>query len=778
MLTKEDKRGREKSVVRLPVAMALAESGIRFLLTAVLSGAEMFGGYAMCGVAMTAASGAGAAGLAALLGACFGYLCFLGPLEGLRYVAAAVLVFAVSFALGDAPICRRSWFMPAVAAALDGTVGFIYLSEAGWSASGTVFFLTEIALTGALAYLYRLAFSVWEDAREQPGIFLRQGAGLLALACTALMTLERIPFLGGLSLGRTLAALLVMLAGWKGGVGIGSAVGIAAGLAMDLAAGTPPCCTAVYAFSGLMTGVFRQQGRLFAVTAYVAANAAAVLWAWERGVQIALLYEVFAASVIFLALPEKLFRRLESLSRTEGVADGAQRARDYAARRLEQTAAAFRVLSAQLRETFRPAVQNASDASKVFTKAADRVCVRCDLRELCWNREYQSTRSALNDTLPSLLDRGRGEPGDYPPQFAGRCVNMSGFAGAVNEELAAYLTRRQYQAKVRESRGAVCEQYSQLAEVLEQASEELAQELAVDAAGERRVKQRLGALGLEAHSAVYYDENGRLRVEFSGPRLTGLSAPEELDNLSDILGVPLRVEEEREDRLGLVESEPLVAVAGIAARQKEGQTVSGDAGAWFKDDAGRLHIFLCDGMGSGPEAHAESSGAVGLLEKFLRAGVEPTQALITLNGALALRGEEQGGFTTIDLLRLDLFTGKGALYKFGAAPTYLRRGGQVRRLAGQSLPAGLAAGYGVKPDVLPLEMGAGDWLVMASDGVTGCGEDWVADALTAWEGDSPRLLAQQLLEGCAHRETGRDDKTVVALKLNRRREKKAGGKTE
>ena len=169
-------------------------------------------------------------------------------------------------------------------------------------------------------------------------------------------------------------------------------------------------------------------------------------------------------------------------------------------------------------------------------------------------------------------------------------------------------------------------------------------------------------------------------------------------------------------------------------------------------------------MGSGPEAHEDSAGAVGLLEQFLRAGVDPTQALITLNGALALRGEEEGGFTTIDLLRLDLFTGKGAVYKFGAAPTYVRRRGQVRRLAGASLPAG-AEGENVRPDVLPLEAGDGDWIVMASDGVTGGEEDWVAEALEQWEGDSPRLLAQQLLEGCLRRETGQDDKTVVAVKL-------------
>ena len=71
MLTKENqgKKNEGHLVVRLPVVMRLAECSIRFLMAAVLAGAEMFGGFAMCGVAMVGASGPGTEGFAALLGA-------------------------------------------------------------------------------------------------------------------------------------------------------------------------------------------------------------------------------------------------------------------------------------------------------------------------------------------------------------------------------------------------------------------------------------------------------------------------------------------------------------------------------------------------------------------------------------------------------------------------------------------------------------------------------------------------------------------------------------
>lgn len=82
--------------------------------------------------------------------------------------------------------------------------------------------------------------------------------------------------------------------------------------------------------------------------------------------------------------------------------------------------------------------------------------------------------------------------------------------------------------------------------------------------------------------------------------------------------------------------------------------MSGDAGTYFKREDGTLYVLLCDGMGSGPGAGRESSWLSRLLEQFLMAGVETGHALATLNSALALRGEEEGGFTTVDLLQVEI----------------------------------------------------------------------------------------------------------------------------
>ena len=210
-----------------------------------------------------------------------------------------------------------------------------------------------------------------------------------------------------------------------------------------------------------------------------------------------------------------------------------------------------------------------------------------------------------------------------------------------------------------------------------------------------------------------------------------------------------------------------MAVAGVAARKKNGETVSGDAGTYFKRADGKLYVLLCDGMGSGPDANRESSLAVRLMEQLLQAGVAARQALVTLSSALALRGEDTGGFTTVDLLQVDLFTGEGELLKMGAAPTYVRKGESVQRFTGTSLPAGLTAGTAPPLDQFSLRLSPGDCVLMVSDGVCGTGDDqWVRERLASFRGDSPKELARDLISQSPQEAT--DDRTALVIRLERR----------
>ena len=105
-----------------------------------------------------------------------------------------------------------------------------------------------------------------------------------------------------------------------------------------------------------------------------------------------------------------------------------------------------------------------------------------------------------------------------------------------------------------------------------------------------------------------------------------------------------------------------------AGRAKAGESVSGDTLSTFRSEDGKVFLLLSDGMGCGEDARRESAMTVRLLEQFLKAGIEPSTALKTLNSALTLHTDESGSFTTIDLLAMTPESGSVSFYKFGAAP--------------------------------------------------------------------------------------------------------------
>ncbi len=768
---KQETGSRPRTILRSAGLVRFSEAAVRFLLGAVLAGADLPGGYAPLGVAFVGASGSGIGGACALLGAIFGALSFRGLAVGLRDIAAAVLVFSVAFAFFDVKAYKKVWFMPVVTGALVGVTGFVSLTAGALTPAGMACFLTAILLAGAAVYFDRIAFSALEAARGE-GLSHRQTVALLLFGGTLLMALARVTILDGLSVGRAFAALAVLCAGTVGGLGPGAAVGVCAGLAMDLAAGSALYSMA-FGFAGLFSGAFRRQGRLFSALAFVLADGVVALWLWDAAPGAPeLLYEVFIASVAYVTLPERIFRALSARILPVG-GDGSDRRRVYVKERLEGTAQAFQAVYENLRESFLPDRGSGEDPARIFGRAADRVCSRCPLRESCWQREYQATAGALNDGLAAMLERGKGLPSDLPPWFSSRCIHLPELLEAANGELAGYLYRRRYQRRLQESRAAVCRQYGELSRVLGEAALELSRELTPEPVRERRLRQYLAGRELEGETAVFYDEHGRLRAEILAREGMALADEETRRALSKLFGMELRAAQTRGERgktrVIYAQAEPLAVTAGVAAKKRDGETVSGDSGAWFKGEDGVLWLLLCDGMGSGPAAGRESDLAIRLLERFLKAGVVPEAALKTLNSALALRGEAEGGFTTVDLCRLDLFTGEGTVYKFGAAPTYLKKRGTVVRVTGTALPAGLTAGGQPDPDATPFHLEPGDCAVMLTDGVTdGEEDDWLRGMLADFDGVSPKDLARRLLEESAAHAASPDDRTVLVLQVGKR----------
>ena len=657
-------------VRRENVSGLLVDTALHFILAAIFSGARLFGGYAPFAVGFTAAAGTGRRGIAALLGSTAGALLFLDFTHALRTVAAVILVCVTNSALVGTKLSGKKYFPPILSVAIMLAVEFAYVIGAG--AYEAAYCLVSLTLAGLSAYCCALVLRGDESS-----------FALMVVALGVLMSFSAYETRDGFAPGRIVSMLAVLLAAFGRDRLPAVPTGLCVGLTVDLAAGGEGFLhTAAYALAALAVSKVRRGDRVRAALAF-ALSVLVIALPLEAQQGMILLYEALSATLAFLLLPLRAVRG-KRLAEEKKAPDETLSVRT----RLEQSATAFREVYESLSNT--PTKIAQEDPAHIFDRAAERVCRTCSLRDVCWEKEYQRTHTALNDAMATLLQNGAGSGADFSSYFVDRCIRFPSFLSAVNAELREYLLRSRYRKDLTDSRALSATQYAQMSEML------------------------FAAAGGLARSALAVT--------------------------------------------------PITYEVGAALRPKKGERVSGDSKAVFEAED-RLCLLLSDGMGSGEAARKESALAARLLERFLRAGIDAQSALKTLNSAFTLRETETGSFTTVDLLQLSLQNGEGELYKYGAAPSYIKRGGTVHRVTCSCLPAGLQE-CSQPPEVTHLHLEAGTFFVMVTDGVADAmSDEWLQNLLAGWQGENPQLLVSAILADSIERTQEADDAGVLVLYL-------------
>jgi len=757
---------------RAAILAAAAEYSIRSLLAFMLARSGMANGISPFAAAYVSTVPDGPLLLVALVFAAFGYLSAGSFVWGLKYISASFLTACAIRVFRHTPIAEKAWFRPAAASFMLACTGLAYAWDSGFTLTALLRFACETALCGMMSYFYLAALSPWPaDAGDGNDELLRRTSAL-ALAVSVLLSLNSLLLFGTVSVGRALLVLLILTAAQRGGSGAGAVCGLVAGCSADLVLGGGPFFAVCWPIAGMLTGVFSRQTRLTFTLVFVLTNAAATLSVWKQYPGFPALLEAFIASVTFLVIPHRFFSRINVFLPSGVSGYGASRIREYTRRRVEETAAAFSGIYETVRSASGAGL-NDDNIATVFDRAAETACRTCPRSMQCWQIEYERTLDVLNNLTPKMSAVGRIEPDDFPDFFSTSCRNLLRLTAAINEELTALAYRRQYRNRLRDNIGAAYNQYSDIASVLHSVAEELGSGIDFEPALEKRLQRYLRSMDLDASVAAFRDRSGRLHaeIESGGVRLIRKD-PRYLEKLSAVLQTRLCTPEvpPGPGRLVLLEAEPYSAKVGIASIRRHGESISGDSCVYFKTDEGLLCILLSDGMGTGRAAAECSSGVLRVLERLLRAGVPADISLRILNDLMLLKNNTDIACATVDLFCISLFTGHADIFKFGAAPSYVRSGGSVSRIRGSSLAAGLESAESGGPDRSSAKLTPASIALMVSDGaVSGEDDRWLMDALAAFSGSDPKELAALLARLAREKNGEADDTTVLAVMLEARK---------
>lgn len=623
----------------------------------------------------------------------------------------------------------------------------------------------SLAATGVLIF-NQAGMAMRQEAVATEG--LERPLALVVTAIVALTSIAGIKF-GPFSLLAIIVGWLILLVASAGGSGTGACAGIIAGVLAGYGHVYPAVVVATFGVAGLLAGIFSQWGRWGTIAGFAVGILAMLIYGGYPAATMSLA-DFCCASLLYVLTPSRIQGRAKRLlvnQNAEWVWEYQQRLRRAMVLKLQKLAHIFSRLSISFRDN--SGVERMAGShlqmSRVFDQLACSVCVGCLNYKRCWEKELYSTYSQLMDYLTSQKEAGGGFDG----LLSRRCHNIEQLLSQAESLYRQYASELCWAEKVNECRDVVSEQLRGVSEVLAGLSKQVRLDVNCRQDLEGELGQRLMNWGVEVLDlSVLGTERNLPQVRLQAKVPAGenpLGAIQAM--VSDVLGQPLQLVENlpagETNKLTFANPVKFQLELGVAQAAKD--DVCGDCFNHLQTVSGKHAYLLSDGMGKGNRARAESDQALVLARDMLEAGFSAETAIKAINSLLALRGNES--FASLDLAVFDVTKGQIDIYKTGAAPSFLKSGGEVEQISGAGLPIGIVPG--IEPRQAVRHIRDGDYLVLVSDGIVdghNRDEDWVASQLRSMGNIAAPLMARQLLNRAAKLGTKfTDDATVIVVRV-------------
>ena len=759
---------------------SLLMQAVYFGLGLLISQGTVFETYAPFGAALVAAAPFRVL-IAAAGGAAMGYLLPFGIGDGVRYLAAVLATAAIRWTLNDLKRVRaHPLFAPLVAMGPVVATGIAIGTVEGVTSHTIVMSLPEGLLAAGAAYFFACTVSITDSSRGLSALKQQELASVVLSSCIVVLSFSHI-MVGSVSLGRVLAVLAILLCAHYGGVPGGSVSGVAAGLVFSLSGSGVSYLAGSYAFGGLMAGMFSALGRMGTVIAFILSNAIVSLSSGDAAAVIGGLYEVAAATLLFMLLPKQVGSRISSifaappaskkLQSSHVKEDSLRRAvvskLGFASKALADVSDSVEEVSQKLGKL------SVSSPHDICSRVTASTCRRCGMKEFCWDQNREGTRAVFEEAMARLQEKGNITLEDFAPYFSRKCSKINEVVERINEQYGIYTAREVAERRVAQVRGVVSGQFSGMSEMLRDLSREMEQCERFDPIAEERLESFLKKSGVHpVDLSCRLDEGGRMTVEWECSRqdkkiFTGREWQSKFNQVCDrAMDKPCISCTADLCRVMASEKPLLGAKIGKAQHICNNGELCGDHYDVFPDGRGHLVVVISDGMGTGGRAAVDGAMAAGIFSRLYQAGLSLDCALGIVNSALVVKSGDES-LATLDVAVIDLFTGETEFLKAGAPVTLIKRKDRVIRIDAPSLPAGILTEIGFARERASLD--SGDWVLMVSDGAVANGDEWLEDVLAQWKGEEEQELADYVVKQASLRRTDGhdDDVTAIAVRLQK-----------
>lgn len=416
----------------------------------------------------------------------------------------------------------------------------------------------------------------------------------------------------------------------------------------------------------------------------------------------------------------------------------------------------------------------ADELGQIQNELTGKLCASCESCAVCWERDSTPLYGVLSQVISSIWHVGMPTE-ECEKELKHYCIKSRDMVEEAVRVFERVNLNRAWYNRLLENRQVIAEQLDAMAYIMQDCAREEQvldlQERAVLAEIRYRAKEQ-GIMVEELHLIETVSKRWKVQAVLKSRMGGCISMKTFVTAVGHALQKKMRVSPDAKSFISkeasaftLYEDTLYRNVQGIARIKKDGAQISGDNFSFLELERGELLLGLSDGMGSGSMACKESEMVLDLVERFMEAGFSVETAIRMMNSAMVMRGENDL-YSTVDLCKIDLYSGNACLYKIGAAATFIKREKEVECVMSTSLPVGVESQIEIETSSIPLKNG--DFVVMLTDGVLEYlhvpkPEETMREIIESIQTNNPGILAKRIMERVMLFTGGRarDDMTVL-----------------
>lgn len=703
--------------------------------------------------------------------------------EKYRYIITMIAIF-ISFRYIIKSLNFKTFKIAMLAAFITFISGAIYTFF-------TAFYLYDLFMIGfeaivVFVFMYILSYAI-------PAITNNSNRKVLSneeVICIAIVSAVAVLGLSNVnvwdfSLKNIVGMLLTLFFAFNGGASVGAAVGVTIGIITSMTITGAPMIIGIYAFSGLLAGIFKDIGKAASALGMILGNSILTFYINGSTETLVQFEEIIIAFLIFIITPKALSSYMakiinSKINTIEMDRLYSERIKKITTRQLNEYSRAFSELAATYSKiSEKEKIIENRDITNLINDIANSICSNCSMKRSCWENYFYSTYNSMMDAITILEAEGQLDNNNFPEYLKKKCLKEEKLLDKINSTYEIYKVGYEWSKKLFEMRQLVSEQFNGVSQIIDDLSTEITTKVEFkkdveDALYVAFDKEKIFIDNI----TVLESERGKFQIDIEKRNCYNRKTCDDriIPVVSKVIGKEVvRKKDEcspnRNCIIQLIEAQKYKVNTGIAKVSKNNDIISGDNYSVLNLKDNKCMIALSDGMGSGEKAAKESMATITLLEQLMEAGFSKDIVINTINSVLMSKSLDEA-FSTIDLSIIDLYTGKVEFIKNGAVASFIKKkNGDVEVIETPSLPAGILSEIFLDSKIIKLS--DGDFMITMSDGILDADKNfidktnWIVDILSKSNNRNPQSIADEILDMAIEKRENNidDDMTVLVTKI-------------